>query len=128
MVEEQRTVSTTRYAESPVTRDSVVTVRRTPTIVTMLRRIVMFLFGLVQLVVILRIIGLLINANADNTIVRFIYDASAVFVAPFEGVLNTNALHAGGSVLDVAAIVALVGWSVIEALVLAGIGILDREP
>jgi membrane-associated PAP2 superfamily phosphatase len=127
MVEEQRTVSTTRYAESPVTRDSVVTVRRTPTAVTMLRRIVMFLFGLVQLVVILRIIGLLINANQDNTIVRFIYDASGIFVAPFEGILNTNALHAGGSVLDVAAIVAFVGWSVIEALVLAGIGILDRE-
>jgi membrane-associated PAP2 superfamily phosphatase len=128
MVEEQRTVSTTRYAESPVTRDSVVTVRRAPTAVTMLRRVVMFLFGLVQLVVILRIIGLLINANADNTIVRFIYDASTVFVAPFEGILNTNALHTGGSVLDMAAVVALVGWSVLEALVLAGIGILDREP
>ena len=52
---------------------------------------------------------------------RFIYDTSAIFVAPFEGILNTNALHAGGSVLDVAAVVALVGWSVLEALFVAGI-------
>jgi hypothetical protein len=128
MVEEQRTVTTTRYADPPARRDTLVTVRRTPTAVEVLRRVVMFLFGLVQLVVILRIIGLLIGANPDNAIVRFIYDTSATFVGPFEGILNTNAPHAAGSVLDVAAVVALVGWSVIEALVLAGIGILAREP
>jgi energy-converting hydrogenase Eha subunit A len=128
MVEERRTVSTTRYTDYPATQDTLVTVRRTPTAVEMLRRIVIFLFALVQFVVILRIIGLLIDANRDNAIVRFFYDTSAIFVAPFEGVLNTNALHAGGSVLDVAAIVALVGWTVLEALIVAGINLLDREP
>jgi hypothetical protein len=128
MVEEQRTVSTTRSSDYPATRDTLVTVRRTPTAVEVLRRVVIFLFGLVQFVVILRMVGLLIDANRDNAIVRFVYDTSAIFVAPFEGVLNTNALHAGGSVLDIAAIVALVGWSVLEALIVAGISILDREP
>ena len=128
MVEEQRTVSTTRSTDYPVTRDTTVTVRRAPTAVELLRRIVIFLFGLVQLVVILRIIGLLIDASRDNAIVRFVYDTSAVLVAPFEGILNTDAVHAAGSVLDVAAIVALVGWTVLEVLVLAGIGVLAREP
>jgi membrane-associated PAP2 superfamily phosphatase len=127
MVEEQRTVSTTRYTDYPAAQDTVVTTRRTPTAVAVLRRVVIFLFGLVQLVVVLRIIGLLIDANRDNAIVRFIYDTSAIFVAPFEGVLNTNALHSAGSVLDIAAVVALVGWTILEALVLAGIGILDRD-
>jgi membrane-associated PAP2 superfamily phosphatase len=127
MVEEQRTVSTTRYSDAPPTRNTVVTVRRTPTAVEMLRRIVMFLFGLVQLVLVLRIVGLLIDANRDNAIVRFIYDTSAIFVAPFEGILNTNALHSAGAVLDVAAIVAIVGWTVVEWLIVAGLGVLDRE-
>jgi len=128
MVEEQRTVSTTRYPDPPATRDTLVTVRRTPTAVEVLRRVVIFLFGLVQFVVILRILGLLIDANRDNAIVRFVYDTSAIFVAPFEGILNTNALRAGGSVLDVAAVVAVVGWTLLEALIVAGISILDRDP
>jgi hypothetical protein len=40
-------------------------------------------------------------------------------VAPFEGILRTNALTAGGSVLDVAAILALIGWTLLEMVVLA---------
>jgi hypothetical protein len=34
-------------------------------------------------------------------------------------VLNTDALAAGGSVLDVAALLALAGWTVVELVVLA---------
>jgi hypothetical protein len=128
MVEEQRTASATLSSDHPATRDTLVIVRRTPTAVEVLRRIVIFLFGLVQFVVILRIVGLLMDANWDNAIVRFVYDTSAIFVAPFEGELNTNAPHAGSSVLDIAAIVALVGWSVLEALIVAGISILNRKP
>ena len=49
-------------------------------------------------------------------------------MAPFEGMLNTNALQSGGSVLDVAAILALIGWTLLEALILAAVGVFRREP
>ena len=91
-------------------------------------RIVVFLFGIVQVLIILRIVLLLLNAREGNDLVQGILNASQVFVAPFNGILNTDALAAGGSVLDIAAILALIGWTVLEALILAGINIFRREP
>ena len=51
-----------------------------------------------------------------------------MFVAPFEGILRTNNLHSAGSILDLAAVVALVGWSILELIVLWIAGIFRREP
>lgn len=117
-------------SSSQSTNQSTVTesVVRTPSGGEVARRVVVFLFGLVQAVVLLRIILLLANASQGNAIVRFIYDVSGVFVAPFEGILHVNAISAGVSVLDVAAVAALIGWTILEALVIAFIGIVRREP
>src|SRR3954454_15866598 len=103
-------------------------VTRTPSPAEILSRIVVFLFGIVQILIILRIVLLLLNAREGNDLVAGILNASQVFVAPFNGILNTDALAAGGSVLDVAAILALIGWSILEAIILAAINIFRREP
>jgi hypothetical protein len=92
------------------------------------RRIVVFLFGIVQAVIILRIVFLLLDARESNALVSVVLDISQVFIAPFEGLLHTNALTSGGAVLDVAAVVALIGWTIIEFIVIAAIGIFRREP
>jgi hypothetical protein len=91
-------------------------------------RIVIFLFGIVQVLIILRIILLLLDAREGNDLVQWILNASQIFVAPFNGILNMDALHAGGSILDIAAILALIGWTILEALILAGLNIFRREP
>ena len=44
-------------------------------------------------------------------------------MAPFEGILRSDALASGGSVLDVAAVLALIGWTLLELVVLAVIRI-----
>jgi len=92
------------------------------------RRVVIFIFGIVQAFIGLRIVLLLLDARESNGLVSAILDISQVFVAPFEGILHTNALTSGGSTLDVAAIVALIGWTVVELIVLAAIAIFRREP
>ena len=91
-------------------------------------RIVVFLFGLIQAVILLRIVLLLLDAREGNDLVSFILNTSQIFVAPFEGILRTNALRAGGSIFDVAAVVAIVGWTILEALILAAVGVFRREP
>jgi hypothetical protein len=91
-------------------------------------RIVVFLFGLIQVVILLRIVLLLLDAREGNDLVSFILNASQIFVAPFEGILRTDALRAGGSVFDVAAVLAIVGWTLLEALILALVGVFRREP
>ena len=81
-------------------------------------RIVILVFGLIQIVIGLRIVLLLLDAREGNALVRAILDISQVFVAPFEGILRSDALKSGGSVLDVAAVLALIGWTLIELVVL----------
>jgi len=42
---------------------------------------------------------------------------SDVFVAPFRGILGINEVQAGAAAFDVAALVALIGWVIIELIV-----------
>lgn len=92
------------------------------------QRIAGLVFGLIQLVIGARIVLLLLDARETNGLVSGILNLSQVFVAPFEGILRTNSLHSAGSVLDMAAILALVGWTVIELIVVAALAIFRREP
>ena len=132
MTEERVTVRDTgpAHAGIPTDRRTVVgeEVRRSPSGAETLRRIVVFGFGIVQLLIVLRIVLLLLQADRANALARALYDASAVLVAPFEGILRTNAIGASGSILDIAAVVALIGWTVLELVVVGAIGIARREP
>ncbi len=90
-----------------------------PSPLGMLTRLIVFLFGLIQLLIGLRIILLLFAARQSNDIVAAVYNISEVFVAPFRGILRIEEVQAGATALDVGAIVALIGWVVIELVVLA---------
>jgi YGGT family len=90
-----------------------------PSPLGVLRRWIIFVFGLIQLLIVVRIIFLLLAAREGNSIVSFIYSASEIFVAPFRGILRIDEVQAGATALDIGAIVALVGWFIIELIVLA---------
>ncbi len=111
-----------------VRTDSRHTTRSGPGVPEMTRRIVVLVFGLIQIVIALRIVLLLLDARTGNALVSGILDISKIFVAPFEGILNTNAISSGGSILDVAAVAALVGWTILELIVIWILGIFRREP
>ena len=102
-------------------------VTRTPSGGELASRVVVLLFGIIQVLIILRIVLLLLDAREGNDLVSFILNTSQLFVGPFEGMLRTNALQAGGSIFDVAAVLALIGWTVLEALILAATGVFRRE-
>ncbi len=104
------------------------TVRRRPSGGEVARRSVVFVFGLIQLVIAARLVLMIIGADGSNALVRAIYDVSAVLIAPFEGILRTDAIGSGGSTLDLAAVVALMGWTILEVIIVAAIGIVRREP
>lgn len=125
--EERRTVVRERVEPvnpAPVTTDGdVVAERRVattrPTGATMAARILVVIFGLIQVLIGARILLLLLDAREGNALVAGILALSQPFVAPFEGILNSDALAAGGAVLDVAAVLALIGWTIIELVLLA---------
>lgn len=91
-------------------------------------RVVIFVFGVIQLIIALRIFLLAIGAQEGNSIVRLILDLSRPLVAPFEGILRTDALHSAGATFDTTALVALVGWTILEVILLALVRIFRREP
>jgi YggT family protein len=97
--------------------------------VSLVARIVTFVFGVLQALLVLRIILLLLVANPGNEVVAFVLGATDVFVEPFRGMFELDRVTGDqGSVLDVAAIVALIGWTLIEALILAAVRIFSRRP
>ena len=99
-----------------------------PSPFALVRRIVWLLFGILQTLLVIRIVLLLLGANEGNDIVSFILGVTDPFVAPFRGMFQLDSVSgASGSVLDIAALVALVAWTLIEALVLAVIGLADRR-
>ena len=92
------------------------------------RRAIVLVFGIIQVLILLRIVLLLLDAREGNALVAFVMDASQIFVAPFEGVLDSDAVRSGGSVLDLAAIAALVGWTILELIALWVVSLFRREP
>ena len=91
-------------------------------------RVVTFLFGILQAALILRIILLLLVANTDNDVVSLILSITDPFVEPFRGMFSIDRVVAGDSKFDVAALVALIGWTLVEALILAALRIFSRRP
>ena len=132
-VQEQRSVTT----DAPTTTESGGQTNRTvtnrqldvrPSNNETVRRIVVLVFGLIQIAIGLRIVLLLLSAREGNLLVAVINNVGGALTEPFRGILSLSAVSAGGSVLDVAAVVALVGWTIIELIVIWSLGIFRHEP
>ena len=96
---------------------------------TLAARIVTFAFGVLQALLILRIVLLLLVANPGNDVVKFVFNVTQPFVEPFLGMFSLNRVTADqGSIFDVAALVALIAWTLVEMLILAAIRIFARRP
>lgn len=99
-----------------------------PSGATTASRVVTFLFGILQAALVLRIILLLLVANQGNDVVALILGITDPFVEPFRGMFAFDRVTAdSGSRFDIAAVVALIGWTLVEMLILAGIRIFDRR-
>ena len=132
-IQEQRSVTT----DAPTTTETgalsnrTVTSRRLdvrPSNNETTRRIIVLVFGLIQIVIGLRILLLALDARTGNLLVSIITNLGGVLTAPFQGILRISAVASGGSVLDVAAIVALVGWTIVELIALWSLASFRREP
>jgi uncharacterized protein YggT (Ycf19 family) len=113
------TVRTTEAAYVPGRPEPVVTAAR----------VITFAFGVLQAVLILRIVLLLLVANPGNDVVALILNVTDPFVEPFRGMFSLDRVASdAGSVFDVAALVALIGWTLVELLILAALRIFARRP
>ena len=92
------------------------------------RRVVALLFTVLMALIAIRVVLLLLGANTDNGVVNFVMAATEPFIAPCRGVFQFDQVNPiGRSVLDVGALVALVGYFLLMVLILAILRIADRD-
>ena len=121
-VERERT-----YVRDATPRERIV-VDPGPSPAEMLRRIVILVFGILQSLLVIRIILLLLIANPGNDVVAFVLTVTDPFVEPFRGMFQLDRVtDDSGAMLDVAAIVALIAWTLVEALILAIVNLAGRR-
>jgi hypothetical protein len=122
-VQEQRSVTT----DAPTTTETgglsnrTVTSRRLdvrPSNNETTRRVVVLVFGLIQIVIGLRIVLLLSTPAQATCSFRSSTTLAGSSSRRSRGSCEIGAVASGGSVLDVAAVVALVGWTIIELIVI----------
>ncbi len=126
---EERTFVERHYGEPPTADDESVVASGTvvttgPTATEMLRRGAIVCFGVIQLVIALRVLLLLVGAREAAPAVAWIMNVSGALISPFEGILRHSTMALSGSVLDLTAVVAFVGWTLVEAVVLTILGVL----
>ena len=71
-------------------------------------------FGLIEALVVIRLALRALGANPDAGFAQFIYGVTAPLVAPFAGLFGNP--HAGGAVLELHSIVALVVYALVAWL------------
>ena len=122
------------YTRDPAVRQTVRSTEATsvparPEAMATAARVVYFAFGILQALLILRIVLLLLVANPGNDVVALILTVTDPFVEPFRGMFALDRVgDSEGSVFDLAALVALIGWTLVELLILAAMRIFARRP
>jgi uncharacterized protein YggT (Ycf19 family) len=92
-----------------------------------IRRAIWLVFGVIVALIAIRILFLALGANAGNVIVDAVYGITEPLVAPFRGIFSLEQFRpTGTSVIDIAAFVAIIGWTLIALLVSAILRIPDR--
>lgn len=74
-------------------------------------QLIWLLLGLVEAAIALRVVFKLLGVNAANTFATLLYNVTNVFVAPFASL--TGAPAAGGSVLEISSIIAMIVYLLI---------------
>jgi hypothetical protein len=80
-------------------------------------RVVTFVFGVIELLLLVRFFLLLVGANTATGFVQWIHQTSGIFMAPFNAILGTQTIH--GAIFEWSALVAIAVYAVIAWLIVA---------
>jgi YggT family protein len=85
-----------------------------------------FLFTVLEGLIGLRVVLKFIDANSQNAFASFIYKLTALFVAPFAGLVGNPAV--GGNVLEITSIVALIVYALLAAVLIRLVWLVFYHP
>ena len=79
-------------------------------------RVVMFIFGVIEVLIAIRFVFTLFGANAEAGFVKLVQDLSGIFMAPFNAIFETQSVSGATfewSALVAIAVYALIGWGIV---------------
>jgi uncharacterized protein YggT (Ycf19 family) len=82
---------------------------------SVLSRVVMFIFGLIELLILIRFMLLLFGANAQAGFAQWINQVSGYFMAPFNALFGTQSIK--GATVDWSALVAILVYALVAYLI-----------
>lgn len=85
--------------------------------VSRLTQLAWLVVSVVDLLIVTRFVLKLLDANAANSFVDFIYDVSYPFVRLFNGIVESPTFD-NGAILDVPSIIALVVWTLVAGVLI----------
>ncbi len=77
----------------------------------------MFVFGVLELLLLVRFLLLLVGANTQTVFVQWIHDVSGIFMSPFNAILGVQTIN--GQVFEWSALVAILVYAVLAWLIVA---------
>jgi uncharacterized protein YggT (Ycf19 family) len=83
------------------------------------------IFGTLEALIGIRVILKLLAANPQAGFTRFMYDVTAPFVYPFQGIFPTP--QSNGSVLEFSSLLAIVVYALLAYLIVRIIEVVDRR-
>lgn len=92
------------------------------TVGSWISRVVMFVFGVIELLLLIRFFLLLVGANTKVGFVQWVHDLSGIFMAPFDAILGVQRIN--GAVFEWSALVAIIVYALIAWLIVALIRVL----
>ncbi|MBZ0317149.1 MAG: YggT family protein [Anaerolineae bacterium] len=85
--------------------------------VSRLTQLAWLVVSVIDLLIVTRFVLKLLDANAANSFVDFIYDVSYPFVRLFNGIVESPTFD-NGAILDVPSIIALVVWTLVAGVLI----------
>ena len=105
-------------ANSSDRRSQVHTEVRAP-IETVLSRVVMYIFGVIEVIIAIRFVLKMLGASAESGFVQLIYAVSDVLMAPFSTIFNVQQVEGATfdwSALVAIAVYALIAWGIVALI------------
>jgi uncharacterized protein YggT (Ycf19 family) len=84
--------------------------------------LVNFFVGLAEVILGLRVIFRLFDANSANAFVNWIYQTSGNLMEPFRGIFRATAIISPGITLDITALFAMLMYAIVGLLIAALLG------
>ncbi len=85
--------------------------------ISRLTQLAWLVVSVIDLLIVTRFVLKLLDANAANSFVDFIYDVSYPFVSLFNGIVESPTFD-NGAILDVPSIIALVVWTLVAGVLI----------